>query len=426
MKSRLAIRLLAVSSFILLPSSLIRAQGSLTPPPGAPAPTMKTLDQIEPRTPVNATTCPGDAASLYIISQPGSYYLTGHIAGVAGKNGITITGCGISLDLNGFAVKGAGGAGFEDGISVRGGDVQVMNGSITGWPRYGMNVSILVPGTGCAILTRLSSYANTGSAPVSGGFLAGEACILTDCTANENGFYGIHATRSTMVRCTARKNGGTGFSGNVSVFEHCTASANAAGFGAGLGSVFTSCMAQDNTGPGFSGAGVFTDCAARLNGTGFSVAPGSRLTRCSAKDNTGAGIITDESCAAESCSATSSGGDGIACGSYCTVLNCSAMSNAGDGIQTAGKCVIRGCLASKNGTAAAGAGIHTTGSGNRIEGNETRDNLGHGIKADAGAAGDFILSNTSLGNPVNYLPASGSTFAPIQPVATQTNPVANH
>ena len=36
-----------LSSFILHPSSL-RAQGSLTPP-GAPAPTMKTLAQIESR-----------------------------------------------------------------------------------------------------------------------------------------------------------------------------------------------------------------------------------------------------------------------------------------------------------------------------------------------------------------------------------------
>ena len=39
-----------LSSFILHPSSLL-AQGSLTPP-GAPAPTMKTLDQIEARTPI--------------------------------------------------------------------------------------------------------------------------------------------------------------------------------------------------------------------------------------------------------------------------------------------------------------------------------------------------------------------------------------
>jgi hypothetical protein len=41
------------------------AQGSLTPPPGAPAPTMKTLDQIEARTPISS--------APFTISAPGSY-----------------------------------------------------------------------------------------------------------------------------------------------------------------------------------------------------------------------------------------------------------------------------------------------------------------------------------------------------------------
>src|SRR5882757_10456894 len=52
------------------------AQGSLTPP-GAPAPTMKSLDQLEPRTDVLKLS--GDGANSYIISQPGSYYLTTNV-----------------------------------------------------------------------------------------------------------------------------------------------------------------------------------------------------------------------------------------------------------------------------------------------------------------------------------------------------------
>ena len=46
------------------------AQGSLTPP-GSPAPTMKTLAQIEPRTSISSVP--------FTISVPGSYYLTANL-----------------------------------------------------------------------------------------------------------------------------------------------------------------------------------------------------------------------------------------------------------------------------------------------------------------------------------------------------------
>jgi hypothetical protein len=50
------------------------AQGLLTPP-GAPAPTMKALDQIASSgTAINATNTPGDTSYHFIISSPGSYY----------------------------------------------------------------------------------------------------------------------------------------------------------------------------------------------------------------------------------------------------------------------------------------------------------------------------------------------------------------
>ncbi len=77
------------------------AQGPLTPP-GAPAPTMTTLDQVEPRITVNATNTPGDADSLYKITQPGSYYLSGNLTGVSSKIGIEIATNNVTLDLMGF------------------------------------------------------------------------------------------------------------------------------------------------------------------------------------------------------------------------------------------------------------------------------------------------------------------------------------
>src|SRR3569623_1854738 len=69
-------------------------QGSLTPP-GAPSPTMKSLDQIAPRTPLSSLP--------YVISQPGSYYFTTNLSG---GNGIIIQTNNVTLDLNGFTLQG--------------------------------------------------------------------------------------------------------------------------------------------------------------------------------------------------------------------------------------------------------------------------------------------------------------------------------
>lgn len=57
---------------------------------------------MEARTPVDAAHAPGNATNQFIISQPGSCYLTGNINGVSGKNGILISASGVTIDLNGF------------------------------------------------------------------------------------------------------------------------------------------------------------------------------------------------------------------------------------------------------------------------------------------------------------------------------------
>src|SRR5438105_9353803 len=88
--------LLFISAFQLVSVSAF-PQGSLTPP-GAPAPTMKSLDQIEARKPL-----PGGTAAI-TISQPGSYYLTGNLS-VASGDGITISVDKVALDLNGFTIS---------------------------------------------------------------------------------------------------------------------------------------------------------------------------------------------------------------------------------------------------------------------------------------------------------------------------------
>ncbi|HYD01267.1 MAG TPA: hypothetical protein VEB22_08580, partial [Phycisphaerales bacterium] len=88
--------------------------GPLNPPTGAIVSSGKTLAEVEPRMAVNAANTPGDADSLFRITQPGSYYLTANVAGVPAKHGIEIAVGGVTLDLNGFELTGV--AGSLDGV----------------------------------------------------------------------------------------------------------------------------------------------------------------------------------------------------------------------------------------------------------------------------------------------------------------------
>src|SRR6476659_8670946 len=129
--TRFLVLVVFVSSVFLPPSSF--SQGSLTPP-GAPAPTMKKLDEVEPRTNLQATPAPAgvdtsNANFHFVINQPGSYYLSANLA-VTKANGIQINAEGVTLDLNGFEIfraNGTGGDGIQ--ISVNSYRATVLNGT---------------------------------------------------------------------------------------------------------------------------------------------------------------------------------------------------------------------------------------------------------------------------------------------------------
>jgi hypothetical protein len=79
--SRTPVACIAITSTALLAASAILTAGPLGPPAGPVASSYKTLTEVEPRTAINAANTPGDATSLFKITQPGSYYLTGNITG---------------------------------------------------------------------------------------------------------------------------------------------------------------------------------------------------------------------------------------------------------------------------------------------------------------------------------------------------------
>ena len=116
---------LLTAFFVICHSSFVIAQGSLTPP-GAPAPAMKTLDQVEPRTPISALP--------FTINAAGSYYLTGNLSVTSGS-AITISVDDVTLDLNGFTLSSTASPASGTAILIPSGskaNITIRNGQIRG------------------------------------------------------------------------------------------------------------------------------------------------------------------------------------------------------------------------------------------------------------------------------------------------------
>ncbi len=132
-----------ICAVLLAPTFALLAQGPIAPtaPPG---PTMKRLDEVQPRTIVNAANTPGDASSRFVISAPGSYYLIGNVVvtGASGVvNGIKILSDNVTLDLNGFTISSTNPSAVGSGVLLAGlpgnsiapnANITILNGTIKG------------------------------------------------------------------------------------------------------------------------------------------------------------------------------------------------------------------------------------------------------------------------------------------------------
>ena len=180
------------------------AQGSLTPP-GAPAPTMKTLDQLEPRMPISSL--PTN------ITQGGSYYLTANLAST--DNGIIISTNNVTLDMMGFTISGDRGI-SDYGVEIKGTtnqpleNITVRNGGIR---NFGSGV--WAKGMNNSRIEHLIISGNSGTGLFMNGaddFLC-NGNMVNDCTINNNDGYGIsfygytgQCNDNTMTACTISDN----------------------------------------------------------------------------------------------------------------------------------------------------------------------------------------------------------------------------
>ncbi|HEV7926815.1 MAG TPA: right-handed parallel beta-helix repeat-containing protein [Verrucomicrobiae bacterium] len=369
---------LLLPSFVLQPSSL-HAQGALTPA-GAPASTMKSLDQIEPRTPVDAVHTPGFLNIQYAITQPGSYYLTGNITSVSNQSGIFIQTNDVTLDLNGFEM--IGNSGYPDAIDVSSLVVRntvIRNGSLRNWD------------TGVAAL---NGYCELDHVRVYGctnyGFDLGDHCTVKNCTAVNNGADG------------GADNGKAIQLGNGCVVTDCLVSTNAEGISGGSDCVISGCIVISNQGEGVYLADNcnVSKCIADYNFGGFQVGNNGQIQQCTANGNGESGILT---------------------GLGCIIKACTANSNGFAGIVFNGQALVMDNMASGN-----DYGIASQGTGSRIENNQALNNIEYGINSEYGPDVDVVIRNTSSGNgTANYNPTNSTTFGPLQQPATATSPWAN-
>lgn len=205
------------------------AQGNLTPP-GAPAPIFKTLDQVEPRTPIS---------SIPIgITNSGSYYLTTNLTsatfGISLRSGVN----DVTIDLNGFALAGTSNT-PNSGISAPSStNVTIINGTIRNWelgvslgPQSRLERLRILENRGGgasvgnnSVIRQCTVMNNVGSS-ISPALNAGPNSLVEDCVVNSNATPSAIKVfgSSTVTRCLLVQNTGVGIVATSSecVISYC-------------------------------------------------------------------------------------------------------------------------------------------------------------------------------------------------------------
>ncbi len=268
--------------------------GSLNPPAGPVTPTMKTLDQVEARTPVQSLT--GDNSSTYVISQSGSYYLTGNVIGVSGRNGIAVAAPNVSIDLNGFSLLGVSGSLSGIVATNTANGLIVRNGNIASWGAIGVDAA--------ANTYQARVEGVTVGSCASGGLTIGQRGFVTGCAVDSCGGFGIQTLSSCrVVQCvvTGTLGSGHGIACDYgSVIQDCTCNENGgSGFVTnGYGVLIVGCKAQFNILDGVTinspGTEVIDTLATHNTQNGIhSTASNGRIDHCSANYNYQIGILID-------------------------------------------------------------------------------------------------------------------------------------
>jgi hypothetical protein len=269
----------------LLNPALVRAQGSLTPP-GAPAPTMKSLAQIEPRTPISS--------APFTINASGSYYLTTNLTTTV-SNAIVITANGVTLDLSGFTlfstVTNANNGGYAILLAGSLSDITILNGYIRGGVTNNGSGSYSGSGFGYGIYYSPNAPVNTRVYNVSvtgclfmGISIANQGSTLVEsCTVRTVNTYGILA--ATIKNSTATDCGLDAIVGNqVSDCRGEVTASLATGVSA---STALNCFGSSTSGTGLNAVTAQNCYGVSVSSTGLSA---STAQNCYGSSSTGTAL----------------------------------------------------------------------------------------------------------------------------------------
>jgi parallel beta-helix repeat protein len=437
------IPLFLVASFAF--ASQVSSQGNLTPP-GAPSPSMKSLDQLElGRMPIDSVHTPGNSTNNFIVNQPGSYYLTADVTGVSGKNGIMINSDNVTIDLRGFSLLGATGTltGILNGGTFR--NITVQHGAVRNWDTAGINLN------SGFVNSLLDLHVTTNGTATGGyGIAGGTDCLIADCVSRANFDANITALgNANIIRCLASVSStGRGISTlSAATVQDCTTHDNAQeNIFVDGGSTVTNCTANSSAGrDGINAfASVVSHCIATSNNqNGINVTQGT-VEGCTANSNGQSGIVLNGGSVVFS-TAQGNGADGIDVTALFSqrVSGCTALSNSQSGIHLSGSGVVEECqcdfnlingiLVDSNGAGTirnnscnengssnqiVGNAIWIKGSGSVVEKNHVAHSL-VGINLTGGTK-NVVIGNTAGSNQTNYSIPGGfadNAYGPIVDVS---------
>jgi hypothetical protein len=357
--------------------------GPLNPPAGPVSPTLKTLDEVEPRTPVQRL--PASSNAVYVITEPGSYYLTEHVKPAPDQSAIYIDADRVTLDLNGFSLDGndLGKHAVVIEAGVRG--TVIRNGFVRGFTRIAINGE------------------------------ESEDTTVESLTIFDSQQEAIFLAQRGVVRNCTILNAPIGiFVGSQGIVSGCVVNATT-GISAGANSLVQDCTVDPAGGAGITVGqnGRIEGCAVGVGATNGIVSGDNAVIRnCTVEGATLSGVSAGSHCLIEGVVSRNNAQHGFFMTNFTTIKGCTARNNGRFGIFANSACRVIDNVVYDNSTAGAFGGIKLPASLAVCDGNQVWNSR---VGIDVDFASNTIVRNVSYSNTVaNYDIAGGNRAGALQ------------